>query len=259
MIIRAVIIDDEQGGRDVLECLLEEFCPNVNVVGTADSISGGLEIIKRLQPNLVFLDIQMPYGSGFDLVNSIENRTFEVVFTTAYDNYAIQAIRCSALDYLLKPIKADELIEAVERVSAAMRDTTPAHTSVLQEQLSMLMHSLSDGNLPARVAIPTSDGMEFVAVSDIVRCEALANYTSFFFTNGEKLLVTRTLKDFDTMLTGHNFFRVHNTHLINLTHVVKYVRADGGYVVMTDGASIEVSRRRRDELLEKLAGQARTP
>lgn len=262
MILQTIIVDDEQGSRETLGLLLREYCPDVQVVAMADSVTSGLAAIRQYQPQLLFLDIRMPFGNGFELLEYLNERQFEVILTTAYDQYAVRAIRSGVLDYLLKPIDADELLQAVQRAREKyavflQQKSQPASGypyELAREKIEVLLQTLSATSLPEKIALPTASGMEFIRIQTIIRCEAVANYTRFYFLNHEPLLITRTLKEFDRMFTYSNFFRVHNSHLINLDHVVRYLRSDGGQLVMVDGGVVEISRRRRDELLERLGG-----
>jgi len=247
--IRTIIIDDERRSRETLATLLQRYCPDIELLDTAESVAAGAETIRSQTPDLVFLDIEMPHGSGFDLLDTGHPERFEVIFTTAYDRYAIRAIKCSPLDYLMKPIDRDDLIAAVEK---ARKKLAP------QEQMARYVGAVletirSQSERLHKVALPTSDGLLFIEPEQILRCEAQGNYTTIHLINGERILVTRTLKEFDGLLTPMNFFRVHNAHLINLRHVRKYVRGDGGHIIMSDSNSIEVSRRRRDDLMRRLA------
>lgn len=265
MTLQAIIIDDEQGAREILSMLLREYCPHIHVVAIADSVETGLQSIREHEPDIVFLDIEMPFGSGFELLNRLQHWQFSVVFTTAYDQYAIRAFQVNAIDYLLKPIDIDDLLRAVRRVEEKVeaRESTPALASVLQleretkEKMELLLRTLASTVPMEKMALPTGNGMEFVEIDTVVRCEGVINYTHIHFLKREPLLVTRTLKEFEQMLEGGNFFRAHNSHLINLQYVVRYIRSNGGQVVMADGKTVDISRRRRDEFLEQLNGRVR--
>jgi two-component system LytT family response regulator len=246
--LRSAIIDDEQGSRDTLSALLARYCPNVEVVAVADSIQSAFSAIRTHRPDVIFLDIQMPHGSGFDLIEEAHDHNCEVILTTAYDQYAIKAVRAAALDYLLKPIDIEELITAVQRAEKQvgdrrLRGAARAYAAAVPER----------GRRPTRIALPTLDDLIFIQVGDIVRCEATGNYTVFHLVHGESHVTSRTLKEYETMLEDADFFRVHHSHLVNLDHVRKYVRGDGGAIVMLDGAEVPVARRRKDELLMRLS------
>lgn len=246
--MRVVIVDDEEMSCETLQILLERNCPSVNVVGTGNSVETGLEQIESLQPDLVFLDIEMPFGTGFDLLEKINYQDFEIIITTAHDQYAIKAIKFHALDYLLKPIDKFDLISAVEK--AENRRQSKGGSSNVTQLINQLVQQRSR---PDRIGLPTKDGLLFVEVREIIRCEASGNYTDFFLTNGDKVIVARPLKTYDELLSEYNFYRVHNSHLINLNHVKKYVRGEGGHIITTDNANVIVSRSRKDELLKRLA------
>lgn len=250
--IRAIIIDDERIGRETLQSLLKQYCPNVSVVAQADSVDGGRRAIATHDPDLVFLDIEMPFGNGFELLDGIADARFEVIFTTAYDQYAIRAIRTAALDYLLKPIDRDELVSAVEKAEKKTGGARSLNLN-LEVLLENLKHATSEHS---KIALPTDDGLTLVGVNDIIRCEADGNYTRFFLQNREQLIVSKTLKDFETLLGEMNFLRVHHSHLVNIDHVKKYVRGEGGVVIMSDTAAVPVSRRKKEELIRRLSGGA---
>ncbi|MEO6305878.1 MAG: LytTR family DNA-binding domain-containing protein, partial [Bacteroidia bacterium] len=206
-----------------------------------------IENIEKLKPKLVFLDIEMPFNNGFVLLEKIKDPAFEVIFTTAYNNYALQAIKASALDYLLKPIDVDELKFAVSKIG---NRTTVVKTNT---DFETLLSNLKIKSTHAKIAIPTFEGLQMISVNNIVKCTADESYTHITLTNNTKITVSRILKEYDDMLSDMNFFRVHNSCLINLTHVNKYIKGDGGYVIMSDGSSVEVSRRKKTDLLTRLS------
>ena len=245
--IRTVLIDDEPNNINTLQQLLLRYCPIVEIAGTADSAKMGGEVIAATQPDLVFLDIEMPYGNAFDLLNSISPITFEIVFVTAFDNYAINAIKYSALDYLLKPVDIDDLRNAINRV-----EKKPDEHAIVQ-QMKMLLDNVGALNSPQqKMAIPTITGLIFITVQDIIRFEASGNYTSIYLSSGEPVLATRTVKDYEDILPETIFCRIHNSHIINLSRIKKYQKGRGGSVEMEDGSIIEVASRRRDEFLRRL-------
>lgn len=242
----SVIIDDEPKSVVLLQRMLERYCPSVEVVGTANSAEKAYELINAVAPSLVFLDVEMPDGSGFHLLKKFSRIPFRVVFTTAYDKYAIPAIRFSATDYLLKPISIAELKAAVAKVSAS--------TSVLGlQQPAPFENGTRTTKSTGRIALPSQDGVQFVSLNEIIYCESSSNYTYFHLRNGKKLLVCRTLKEYDEQLATQGFFRIHQSYLVNLRYVKSYVRGRGGYVVMENNTSLAVSARKKDEFLE-LAG-----
>lgn len=261
MTLRAIIIDDEQGAREVLSMLLRDYCPHVHVVAVASSVETGVQAIQEHEPDMVFLDIEMPFGSGFELLDQLQYWQCSIVFTTAYEQYAIRAFKVSATDYLLKPIDIDDLLRAVRRVEEKMEVRESVSASVLQleqetkEKMELLLRTLTSTASLEKMALPTSNGMEFVEIGTVVRCEGVINYTHIYFLEREPLLITRTLKEFEQLLESRNFFRAHNSHLINLQYVVRYTRSNGGQVVMADGKTVDISRRRRDEFLEQLNGR----
>lgn len=246
--IRAIIIDDEQHCTDRLADLLRKYCTeSVQLLGTYDSVEEGLKGVAEHRPDLVLLDVHIGDQTGFDFLEQSAAGNFDVIFTTAYDKYAIRAIKFSALDYLLKPIDPDELQEAVKKFR---RRTLPDEATLKFNTLIEMMKN--PGSLPKRINVPTMNGLIFLSIADIMRCEAQVNYTLIHTTDGQKIVVAKTLKDFEEMLAGHNFFRVHNSHLINLAYTKSYNKGKGGVVIMTDNKEIDVSTRRRDDFLRQL-------
>ncbi|MBN1820822.1 MAG: response regulator transcription factor [Prolixibacteraceae bacterium] len=245
MKIRALIVDDEKNGRENLSGILREYCPEVTVVGEADSVETAKSIIQEKNPSLVFLDIEMPKANGFKLLEYFQDFNFEVIFVTAYDSYAIQAIRFSAADYILKPINIYDLKKAVEKAIARIR---------LKEENQLLKQLYYNLQRPAnpRIGLPTAEKIEFVDVDSIIRCEGEGNYSHLYFTNGRHLLVAKTLVEFEELLNDYNFIRVHKTHLINLKQVSAFLKTEGGSLQLSDGKTIPVSRRRKEFVLEKL-------
>jgi two-component system LytT family response regulator len=243
--IKAILVDDEMHGLDTLGILLAEFCPEVQVIDRCQSAKKALESITKTKPDLVFLDIEMPVMNGFELLEQFEQIPFSVIFTTSYDQYAIKAIRFSALDYLLKPVDPKELIAAIRKV--AKKNNPPT-----SEQLQMLMDQLQHRESPlTRIAIPTSEGFELVPADQVVRCEADDNYTYLFLKNSTRIIASRTLKEIEEQLREFPaFVRVHHSYIVNLNEVVKYVRGEGGYLLMTDGSTVNVSRSRKEGLLK---------
>lgn len=243
--VKALIVDDELNNRENLKLALTQYCPEVKVIGEADSAITALDFLQSNEPNLVFLDIAMPLGNGFQFLESLDQINFDIIFVTAYNQYAIRAIKFCAIDYLLKPIDALELKQAVNRVIS---------NQAKKEQQQKLELLLSNMNQPSqKIALPQSDHVEFVKVEDIIRCKGEKNYTWFFLKDDRKLLVSQTLKEYVTLLEDFHFFRVHQSHLVNLHQIQKYSRRDGGYVVMTDEEQIPVARNRKETLQQKLA------
>lgn len=243
--INAIIIDDEANGRENLKGALEKYCPEVTVVGEAGSALAGIDAINLHHPDLVFLDIEMPEGSGFKVLEFFERPTFGVIFVTAYDQYAIRAIRFSAIDYLLKPINIIELKNAVDRFCNRRKE----QSDMLMQQFKQnwMMDSSSK-----KIALPTADRIEFREVQSIVRCEGEGNYTHFIFIDGSKLLISRSLVEFEEILEGFGFIRTHKTHLVNQQHIKTFNKTDGCSLTMSNGNSVPVSRRRKEIILEKL-------
>ncbi|MBK6985536.1 MAG: response regulator transcription factor [Bacteroidetes bacterium] len=246
MMIRAVIVDDEEKGRLTLKNVIEKNCPNIQILDLCDSVLAATESIEKHNPDLVFLDIEMPFQNGFSLFEKFKNPTFDVIFITAYDHYAIKAIKYSAMDYLLKPVDADELKAAVAKIKQKK-------TSLQLPDFELLLSNLKLKGNSAKIAVPTFEGLQMINSTDIIKCTANESYTEIVLTSGKKIMVSRILKEYEDLLSDFNFFRVHNSCLINLAHVAKYIKGDGGYVVMIDGESVEVSRRKKNELLNKLA------
>jgi two-component system, LytTR family, response regulator len=242
--MKAILIDDERDALEMLEWIIKKHAPEVEIIAMCDSSLDGLEKIKSLKPELVFLDIEMPQLNGFDLLERLGKYDFEVIFTTAYNQFAIKALKICALDYLLKPIDGEELKSAVKKA-------VNRKSKVSSEQLDMLMNYFKpEKPKTRRVALTASDHLIFVDTNDIVYCESDSNYTTFFLAKGEKVLISKTLKDVEEILEGADFFRIHASYLINMKHVSKFTRGDGGYVVMSNNEHITVSRRKKDEFFD---------
>lgn len=244
--MKAIIIDDELSGREVLKKLVQLNCPEVTVANTLNSIKTGLHSIKEDKPDLVFLDIQMPNASGFDLLNQLDKIDFEIIFVTAHDNFAIRAFKYAAVDYLLKPIKVTELIDAVNRAAERIKN------NLGQDNVKFMLDRVSPAKkalLNNKILLPTLGGYNIIEVSEITYCKSESNYTKFHFVDGKNLVVSKTLKEFESILLENNFFRIHRSYIINLNCVAKYNKGKGGEVVMKDGAILEVSREKKDELL----------
>lgn len=241
MSIRSIIIDDEYHNVENTRSILEQWCPQVEVVATAMNAEEGFAAIRAHAPDLLFLDIQMPGRSGFDLLKAFTSIEFEIIFITAYDQYGIQAIKFSALDYLLKPIDIEELKSAVEK--AAGKIAARKKNDSIDNLLSYIKRGRSD---TPKIALPTAQEILYVRVDEIIRCEASDNYTIFFLTNNEKVMVCKTLKEFADLLTPHDFIRTHQSHLVNLHFVKSYLREDGGALLLKDLTRIPISRQNRD-------------
>ncbi len=246
--IRALIVEDESKNRELLSALVQKHCEGITIIETAENVETGVDAIRRLSPDLVFLDISMPDGTGFDLLGKVSDKKFDVIFTTATDKYALKAIKYSALDYLLKPIDSEELKSAVGKVT---------HKSVgltTMENLNFLLQNLKQNNDNYnKITLPTGNAYEIVYIRDIVRLEAEGSYTCFYLVGGKKILVSSGLKHYEDLLPEKDFIRVHHQHLINIHQVVRFLKVDGGYAVMSDNAQVEISRRKKDYFLQKLS------
>jgi two-component system, LytTR family, response regulator len=241
--IKTIIIDDEKSCRDSLRGLINDNCSNLELVSEASCINKGMQCIEEHHPGLVFLDVKLPDGTGFDMLDNLPSINFKIIFVSAFDRYAINAFRFSALDYLLKPVETEKLMRAVSK----LYDSN--HTASFNQRLDMLMSNLRGFN---KIALPTLKGFTFVELQEIIRCESASNYTCFILKDGSKELISRSLKEYDELLSQQGFFRTHKSHLINLSHVVKYHKGEGGSIIMNDGSSVEVSRRKKEELLNIL-------
>lgn len=244
--LKAVIVDDELASRETLASYLKNYCPDIHLVADADSVKSGLEIIKKNKPDVVFLDIEMPYGNAFDLLEQVDNIDFDLVFVTAYSNYAIKALNMSASYYILKPISIDELIHAVEKIKSERNSgDISIHSKILIENIQ----SVNKQN--HKIVLPQLNGFDVIKVNDIIRCRANDNFTEFYLTNGTRKLISRTLKFYEDLLKDFDFVRVHKSHLINLQYVTRYMKGKGGQVEMTDGSVVDVSVNQKAAFLEK--------
>ncbi len=245
--MKTIIIDDIKKNREVLIGLLEDFCPSVNVVGEADGVESGISIIHEHSPELLLLDVEMQDGTGFDLLGRLGKVDFEVIFVTAHDRYALKAIKFCALDYILKPVDVKELVHAIHRASEKLKERNSSNN------FTHLIENFKNSNIQQhKIAIPTQEGFIFVEVNDILRCEAEGSYTQVILKNKKPIFATRKIKGFEELLSDYHFFRVHRSFLINLNDIEKYHKGEGGYVIMSDGVSVDVSRRKKEEFLEKL-------
>ncbi len=244
--LRTIIIDDEIDAIKSIESIIIEYCPDISIVGKACSVIEGIKEIQNKNPDLVFLDIEMPQGNGFNILESIPERNFEVIFITAYNHYAIKAIKFSALDYILKPIDIDELINAVKKVEQSKDIHSKAYN-----RYNVLFENLKTSS-PCKLAVPTTKGMKYIYTKDIIRIEADGSYSNIFLKDGNKLMVSKNLKKFQELLIDKNFFRIHNSNLVNLEHVKEYIRIDGGYIEMIDNSKVIVSRRRKDDFIDTM-------
>lgn len=243
--LKCIIVDDEQKSRNNLRDLLLEYC-QIEIAGEASSAFEALRLIKKEEPDLLFLDIEMPGGSGFDLLKSLQYQNFEVIFVTAFDKYGIQAVKFCAIDYILKPIDIFELSKAVEKAQAQVSWKKE------NRRLTELVANLDRSEDEKRIALPLADKIEFIAINQIIRLEADSNYTRIFLENQKDYLVCKTLKDYQEILEPHNFLRTHQSHLINCRKISAYVKIDGGYISMSDGSSVPISRQKREEVMKRI-------
>jgi two-component system LytT family response regulator len=246
--IKAIIVDDEQHCIDALQTMLQKKCPEVTVLGGVNSVKDAKDLIEAVQPDVVFLDVEMPHQNGFELLKLFDKITFDVIFTTAYEQYALKAIKFNALDYLLKPFSVKELQDAISKCVSRRNSQSGEQTSPIEVFLQN-MKTLHQTH--KKIALPTINGLVFMPVQNIVRCESTGNYTRIFFTDKKNLMVSRPLKEFEELLTDVDFFRVHNSHLINLQQMQSYIQGEGGFALMSDGTQVEVSRRRKADFLKK--------
>jgi two-component system LytT family response regulator len=243
--IKAIIIDDIQQARVTLKKDLEVYAKDVEVIGEANGVVEGAKLLRAQQPDVLFLDIQMQDGSGFDLLDILKDIPFKIIFITASDAHAIKAFRYAAIDYLLKPVDPDELTAALAKFREQKLNEN--------EKYKLLNDSLKNNQrVHERLALHTQDKIFIVNISDIIRCESNVNYTEFYFTNAQKLLVTRTLKDFEDLLSDQGFYRVHQSHLVNTKYIKEFIKTDGGYLLMNDGGNVPVSSRKRPEVIKML-------
>jgi two-component system LytT family response regulator len=246
--IKTVLVEDEKKSREVLQKMIEKHCPEVQLLGCASSVAEGVEMIRSLKPELVFLDIELTDGTGFDVLEKVQGQQFDVVFATAYDQYAIKAIKFSAIDYLLKPYDIDELKAAVKKIGDKRSQSSPN-----LDNIKFLLDNFKkqDENYN-KITLPTGNAYEIVQIKDIVRCEADGSYTNFYLADKRHFMVTQNLKHYEDILPSDKFLRVHHAHLINMDHVVRFLKEDSGYAIMSDTSKIEISRRKREQFLEIL-------
>jgi len=246
MPLKAIIIDDEEASRETLSNYIKKYCSSVEVAGMADSVKTGIIAIKKHNPDVVFLDIEMPYGNGFDLLDEIGDVSFSTIFVTAYSNYAIKALNLSASYYILKPVDIDELIAAVEKVKQERESDNQGFFS------KILVENLQNSNKQEhKIVLPQMNGFEVVRVKDVVRIQANDNFSDFHLLNGSKKTICRTLKHYEDLLAEFNFLRVHKSHLINIQYVKQYIKGKGGQVIMIDNSEVEVSQTKKQELLNR--------
>ena len=244
--LKAIIIDDEPYCCETLVTLLQEYCPQVEVVGIFNNGREAIAPIRKNSPDLVFLDVEMPKMNGFEMLEQLSPVNFEIIFTTSYDQYALKAIRFSAIDYLLKPVDQEELVTAVQKV--IQRNQKP-----IAQQLEILMQKIHHPSTPiSKLAMPTIEGLQMIEVDLIISCESDSNYTILHLKDKKKKVISSSLKEIEELLEDHSFCRVHRCYLVNLNEVEKYVKGEGGYLVMTDNSTVDVSRSRKEALMQKL-------
>jgi two-component system LytT family response regulator len=243
---KVMIVDDESHGREVIQKILNKYCPSAEIVALADNVETAIQLINDKDPDIVFLDIELHNRTGFEILDSIQEITFQLIFVTAYNHYAIKAIKFAALDYLLKPVDVTELKaaynKAVERISSIL---------ILNRQLLILKENLNH-NENNTIAIPTKEGYNFYKISEIIWCKASSNYTEIYFDDGTIEMVPRTLKEYDDLLSDYRFCRVHNSYIVNMNKIKKYLKGNGGTIIMEDDTKIEVSVRKKDSFINKL-------
>ncbi|MEP0365489.1 MAG: LytTR family DNA-binding domain-containing protein [Cyclobacteriaceae bacterium] len=244
---RAILVDDETKSRTALNSFLTKYCPTIEIVGEADGVKSGLEVISSLNPDVLFLDIEMNDGTGFDLLEKLAGITFEVIFVTAFNQYAIKAFRYSAIDYLLKPVNPEELVQAVTKL------TDDSRISQIEQKLEALMSNRSSIQ---KIAIPSMTGIRLEEVGNIMYCESDNYYTIIHLVNGERLMVSKTLKEYDKTLSEDGFIRIHQKYLVKVSEIKTYSKSEGGFVTLTDGTNLTVSRRKKEELLKAISNHS---
>ena len=246
-VLKALLVDDELNSLQNLQFKIQEFCPEVKVVAQTQNPEDAIGLIQQHKPDVVFLDIEMPRMSGFKMLEQIPEIDFEIIFITAYNHYAINAIRISAFDYLVKPVAIKDLQQTIERLGNFAVKKSRERADVLKRNLA------NPKSQEDHIAIPTNDGLEFIQIKQIMRIESSSNYSKLILLDGHQLLVTRQLKDFEELLGDYRFYRIHHSHLINLNYIIKYVRGDGGQVTMRNGDMIDVSRRKKEIFLKLMS------
>lgn len=242
--LRILVIDDEAPVRELICGIINHYVPQVEICGTADGVKTGVEAIERYNPDLVLLDVNLIDGTGFDILKKIEDIRFSIIFVTAYEQYALRAFRFSAIDYIMKPVNIDELTAAIQK--AAERN----EREKMSYQLKNLLDNINSKPEEKKIVLKDQKSIYIVKVSDIIRCEADHNYTTFHLMNGKQVLVSKTLKEYEDVLSDYAFIRSHQSHLVNINHMVSFEKNDGGYLRMIDGSSVPVSKRKKDELMD---------
>ncbi|MEM6802230.1 MAG: LytTR family DNA-binding domain-containing protein [Bacteroidota bacterium] len=243
--IRSILVDDESGNRENLRSLLESYCPQIEIMAEADSAVSAMDVIQEHKPQLLFLDIEMPNGNGFDLLSRLDRIDFEIIFVTAFNKYALKAIKFCALDYILKPIDILDLKSAVQKAEKRVLEQNQS------QSWQVFLDNQKSQNNP-KIALPSGNQIDYIPIAEIIRCRGEGNYTHFHLQTGKALMVSKTLKEFEELLKEHRFIRVHQSHLINVRFVKSYVKSDGGYLRMEDQSEIPISRQRKEYVLERL-------
>lgn len=249
--IKAILIDDDKNLREGMKGLLNRFAPNIQIIAEADNVETGFKVIDSLNPDVVFLDIQLNEGTGFDILEKLAQKNgtikYNIVFITAHEQYALKAFRFSALDFLLKPVDPEELEHVIQKIDSVLeKNNDYSHIDLLLENIRKKVDNFK------RIALSTSDGIHLFDVSDIIRCESQDNYTQFFIKNSKPILISKTLKEYEELLKDHGFERIHQSHLINLNYLKSYIKKDGGYVIMADDSNLPISQRKKERLQELL-------
>lgn len=241
--IRSIIIDDETAARNTLKKFLSVYCPEVLIIDECGTVEKSVKSISELKPELIFLDVHLPDGTGFDMLQQLPEIDFEIIFTTGFDTFAIQAIKYSAIDYLVKPLIAEDLREAVNRV---LRKNNERNESIINKQPAAPRNG--------RIAVPDRNGLKIIQLSEIIYCEAEGNYTMFFLSDNNKILVCKTIKEYENLFPMETFVRIHNSYIINLEHIKSYVKGRGGQVEMSNGTFLDIARNRKQYFLEHILG-----
>ncbi len=242
--VRTLIIDDEAPIREFITNILENYSDKTEVCGTADGVKTGLIAIQHYNPQLVLLDVNLSDGTGFDLLRQLSEVNFQVIFITAYEKYAVKAFRFSAVDYIMKPVNIDELLSAIDKALEVLEGKT------INQQLKNFFDNMNSRPEDKKIVLKDSKSIYIIKVSDIIRCESDHNYTTFHLLNNKKIIVSKTLKDFEDLLGDFLFIRTHQSHLVNINHIISFEKNEGGYLRMTDGSTVPVSKRKREELME---------
>ena len=241
--MKAIIIDDEVSGRKAIKNYIVKYTPEIEIIDEADNVKNGLFSVLTHQPDIVFLDINMPDGTGFDLLEKLPNINFKIIFITAYEQYAVKAFKYSAIDYLLKPLNPDDFIAAIKKLKSENK------LEEIEQKVELL---LKNKIKLEKIALPTSSGLKLIYLYDIIRCESDNNYTFFHLKNNTKLLVSKTLKEYDELLSDEGFYRCHKSHLVNINYIKEYLKGEGGSVILEDGSHVDVSRRKKEGLMTLL-------